>query len=88
MTRPLKVNGVSAAVLAEIEKHRQEAIARCKKRTRYDELGARALGMKLMETSPEQRYIYKCKVCNGWHITRQPQPPYYAADYFVKGKRK
>ena len=84
MTRPLTINGVSVEVLARIKKHQQEAAERCKKRTRLDELGARALGMLYMESDPQQRYIYRCKVCQGWHVTRHPQPPYYAADYFVR----
>jgi hypothetical protein len=88
MTKPNKINGVSKALIEQLDAHQRAAQATCERKLRYaDEFAARAIGGYMMREDPAvTRYVYKCKWCRGWHITKQQQPPYYAADYFEKNK--
>lgn len=85
MTRPRKTNGVENALIEQIAAHRAAVQRTCHAKRRYaDEHAARAVGIESMEDGAGPRYIYKCRCCNGWHLTRQQQPPYFAADYLQK----
>lgn len=85
MTRPLKINGVPAAAIDQLQAHYQHAEETCRRKIRHcDEFVARAVGLELMASRPGPCFIYKCKWCRGWHLTRQVQPAYYAADYLMR----
>ena len=49
-----------------------------------DEYGARASGTRHMASFGIQLYIYQCKHCRGWHLTRNEHPAYWAVNYFMK----
>lgn len=90
MTRPLKINGVHTTVLDAIAHHRARCEATCSRKMRYpDEHVARAVGTEQMATgrAPQQLFIYQCKVCRGWHLTKQEAAPFFAADYYTKDKK-
>ena len=87
MTRPHKVNGIPAAVLDALAAHRARCEATCSRKKRYtDEHVARAMGTEQMVHAPYQLYIYQCRVCRGWHLTKQTLAPFWAADYYEKEK--
>lgn len=60
--------------------------ATCDRKRRYpDEVLARTFAA-IMANSTEQGklYVYRCKVCNGWHLTKRPNgTPATAADPFA-----
>lgn len=90
MTRPLKINGVHTTVLDAIAHHRARCEQTCARKARYpDEHVARAVGTEHMENgkAPYQLYIYQCRVCRGWHLTKQTLAPFWAADYYTKGEK-
>lgn len=83
MTAPLKRDGVPVQLLKVIEQSRQDDIGRCRRKTRYaDEFAARAGGIHRMEADQAQLWIYRCKHCRGWHLTKSEHAPYFAANYF------
>lgn len=85
MTTPHKINGVDKALLDQIAAHRAAVLRTCHSKRRYaDEHAARAVGIECMADGLGPRYIYKCRHCSGWHLTRQEQAPYFAADYLDK----
>lgn len=48
----------------------------CKNKVRYsDEFAARAGSMVSIELhgNVDELYVYKCRHCNGWHLTKQRQ---------------
>lgn len=87
MTRPHKVGGVPAALLDELAAHRARGVATCQRKKRYpDEHVARAMGTEQMGHAHYQLYIYQCRTCRGWHLTKQTLAPFWAADYYEKTK--
>lgn len=87
MTRPLKVNGVSTALLDALAQHRARRAESCARRPRHtDEHVARVVGTERMVAGAPQLYIYQCEICRGWHLTRQILAPFWAADYYEKSK--
>lgn len=86
MNTPRKINGVSATITAQLNAALAASRVRsCDAKNRYpDEFVARAVGTQQMSLKHTQLYIYKCKHCRGWHLTRSEQAPYWAADYFEK----
>lgn len=51
----------------------KKPIATCRSKRRHpDELTARAVAMHAIEQRKEVRrlYVYHCRECNGWHLTR------------------
>jgi len=64
MTAPLRRNGILVTSIAR----------GCESKMRYcDEATARAMGRTQTEMSGYQIYVYPCKICRGWHLTKQPQ---------------
>lgn len=89
MTRPRKTNGVETAIIEQIAAHRAAVQRTCHAKRRYaDEHAARAVGIECMAESTYPLYIYRCPCCKGWHLTKQEQPPYFAADYLEKAGYK
>lgn len=87
MTRPRKVNGVETALIEQIATHRAAVQRTCHSKRRYaDEHAARAVGIECMAGGAQPLYTYRCPCCKGWHLTKQEQPPYFAAGYFEKNK--
>jgi hypothetical protein len=89
MTRPLKVNGVAVALLEKIADHHRHAQETCQRKTRYpDEYVARGIGGDQMAKgrATSKLYVYKCKWCRGWHLTKQVQASHMAADYYERSK--
>jgi hypothetical protein len=86
MTAPRKWHGVEITVIHRISEARAASNLRsCESKKRYaDEYAARAAGCRHMVGGAQQLFIYKCKLCRGWHLTRRGQPPYFAADYLEK----
>lgn len=61
--------------------------ATCDKKRRYpDEPLARAMAaMRANATEQGKLYVYRCKVCSGWHLTKRPNgTPATSADPFAK----
>lgn len=76
MTAPLKRNGKLVTTIKR----------GCESKVRYsDEFGARAAGMMYQEKNGEKLFLYKCGICNGWHITKKapwnPADAWRAVDY-------
>lgn len=47
---------------------------RCGKRRYPDELSARAMALNSIEvTDIKKLWVYKCKDCSGWHLTKNNQ---------------
>jgi hypothetical protein len=64
MTQPLRRNGV---LLKNI-------LRGCEGKRRYsDEFGARAAGQCLQDENQVKLYMYPCKLCLGWHLTKTKQ---------------
>lgn len=60
--------------------------ATCEKKRRYpDEPSARAMAACQAKFKEEGKlYVYRCKVCSGWHLTKRPNgTPATAADPFA-----
>lgn len=58
----------------------------CSKKRRYtDEPSARAMAACQAKFRNDGKlYVYRCKVCNGWHLTKRPNgTPATAADPFA-----
>lgn len=90
MTRPHKINGIPAKLLDDLAAHRARCEVTCARKKRHpDEHVARAIGTEQMADgrAPYQLYIYQCKVCRGWHLTKQTLAPFWAADYYEKDKK-
>lgn len=48
--------------------------ASCERKQRYpDELTARAAGRMFSEKEGYPLWLYPCRVCRGWHLTKLPQ---------------
>lgn len=87
MTRPLKQNGIATALLDALADHRARCEQTCARKIRYaSDHVARAVGTEQMAGGAPQLFIYQCKVCRGWHLTKQEAAPYWAADYYEKNK--
>lgn len=73
MTAPRRRNGVLVSTI----------VSGCERKQRYsDEFGARAAGQVFGERSQIKLYVYPCKLCRGWHLTKRPQRrETQAADY-------
>lgn len=80
MTAPLRRNGLLVSIIAR----------GCTSKNRYScQYAARAHGQHQQQESGQRMYIYACKLCKGWHITRNRQRDHtLAADYnfITKGK--
>lgn len=63
MTAPLRQHGL---LVTHVERS-------CAHKNRYpDEATARAMGITQSEMSGYQIFIYRCKICCGWHLTKSP----------------
>lgn len=61
--------------------------ATCEKKRRYaDEPLARAFAALMASNTDQGKlYVYRCKVCSGWHLTKRPNgTPATADDPFAK----
>ncbi len=74
MTAPLRRNGL---LVQHIERS-------CAGKHRHpDELTARAMGRTQTEMSGYPIFVYPCKICRGWHLTKSPQnDKRRAADFY------
>lgn len=77
MTAPRRRNG---ATVAFIERSCEG------KRRIQDEDNARAIGMHAAEKEGIKLYVYQCRFCRGWHLTRRNNGEKSAVDYYVRGK--
>lgn len=57
---------------------RKKAVVNCLAKNRYtDDTQARAAAMASLERHDEgvsELWVYKCKECHGWHLTKQRGP--------------
>lgn len=61
MTAPQKINGMT----------QEELLASCRSKNRYpDRYTAVAMGISQAERIGMKLYTYQCRVCRGWHLTR------------------
>lgn len=56
------------------------------KRRIPDENSARAIGMAAAEQNNIKLYVYRCRFCRGWHLTRNNNGEKSAVDYYARGK--
>jgi hypothetical protein len=64
MTAPLRRNGILVATIRR----------GCEAKHRHpDELVARAMALTQQEMSGYRMFVYPCKICRGWHLTKQEQ---------------
>lgn len=64
MTAPRRRNGLLVSTIH----------SGCERKQRYsDEFGARAAGQVFSELHSVKLYVYPCKLCRGWHLTKRPQ---------------
>lgn len=64
MTQPLRRSGMLVAHI----------LRGCEGKRRHpDEFVARAVGQILGEQNQVKLYMYECKLCRGWHLTRTKQ---------------
>lgn len=66
--------------------------ARCQAKRRHaDELTARAAAASHLEAGSDRvkLYVYRCKHCDGWHLTKhwQPAPSVTAGDPYKEKRR-
>lgn len=46
----------------------------CISKNRYsDEFAARAMGRIMSKQNAVPLWVYRCKLCSGWHLTKHPQ---------------
>lgn len=77
MTAPRHRNGATVAFIQRS----------CEgKRRLADEASARAIGMADAERNGVKLYIYRCRFCSGWHLTRRNNGEKSAVDYYARGK--
>lgn len=79
MTAPRRRNGATVEFIKRS----------CEGKRRYaDELDARAVGMNSAESSGDKLYVYRCRFCRGWHLSKNARMngKTYAVDYYVRGK--
>lgn len=76
MTQPLRRNGILLSTI----------LRGCEGKRRYpDEHVVRAMAQSQQELAAVPMYFYKCKLCRGWHLTRNKQAnPAHAASYEFK----
>lgn len=64
MTAPLRRNGLLVTTI----------VRSCEGKHRHpDDVTARAMALTQQEMSGFRMFIYPCKICRGWHLTKQPQ---------------
>lgn len=62
MTAPLRRNG---ALVSHIQRS-------CEKKRRYpDQITASAVGMGQQEQTGRTLWVYRCRFCKGWHLTKR-----------------
>jgi hypothetical protein len=73
MTAPRRCSGVLVSTIQ----------SGCERKQRYsDEFGARAAGQVFGEKNQVRLFVYPCRLCRGWHLTKRPQRrETQAADY-------
>lgn len=73
MTAPMRRNGM---LVSKIKRS-------CEDKRRYpDEFVARASGQWSKAQSGEEKlYIYRCRLCRGWHLTKVHQNKTMSVDY-------
>lgn len=74
MTAPLRRSGVLVA----------SAVRSCSGKQRYsDDFGARAAGQVFGARNDIRLWVYPCRLCRGWHLTKKPGSRKFAADYYL-----
>jgi hypothetical protein len=64
MTQPLRRSGMLVSAI----------LRGCEGKRRYpDEYVARGVGQILQAQNGDKLYIYHCKICRGWHLTKVKQ---------------
>lgn len=76
MTAPRHRNGASVAFI----------VRSCEGKRRFaDEMDVRAVGMADAERSGDRLYVYRCRFCMGWHLSKNANNgERNAVDFYVR----